>query len=81
MRISKLAAHKAHLLLMEAARPALDALGEIFLRAGLLLENRPDRRQRQISVSRLPADIAAGARKPPQSVKRIPGRERTGVMQ
>ena len=60
---------------------ALDALSELFLEAGLLFENRPDRRQRQISRSPLPADIAAGARKPPQSVKRIPGRERTGVMQ
>ena len=60
---------------------ALDALSELFLQAGLLLEDRPDRRQRQISRSPLPADIAAGARKPPQSVKRSPERERTGVMQ
>ena len=51
---------------------ALDALAEIFLQGGILSENRPDRRQRQAATSRLPADIAAGARKPPQSVKRSP---------
>ena len=59
---------------------ALDALSELFLEAGLLLEDRPDRRQRQVSRSPLPADIAAGARKPPQSVMRSPEGERTGVM-
>lgn len=60
---------------------ALDALAEIFLQGGILSENRPDRRQRQAATSRVPADIAAGARKPPQSVKRLPERDRTGVLQ
>jgi len=60
---------------------ALDALAEIFLQAGILSEDRPDRRQRQAAASRLPTDIAAGVKKPPQSVKRLPGRDRTGVMQ
>ena len=59
---------------------ALDALAEIFLQGGILSEDRPDRRQRQAARSRLPADIAAGARKPPQSVKRSPEHDRTGVM-
>ena len=58
---------------------ALDALAEIFLLGGILSEDRPDRRQRQ-ATSRLPADIAAGARKPPQSVKRSPEHDRTGVL-
>ncbi len=60
---------------------ALDALAEIFLQGGILSENRPDRRQRQAATSRLPADIAAGARKPPQSVKRSREHDRTGVME
>ena len=59
---------------------ALDALAELFLEAGLLLENRPDRRQRQVTTSQLPADIAAIGKKPPQSVKRSPQRERAGFM-
>lgn len=59
---------------------ALDALAEIFLQGGILCEDRPDRRQRQVSRSPLPADIAAGAKKPPQSVKRLTERDRTGVM-
>jgi hypothetical protein len=57
---------------------ALDALAEIFLQGGILSEARPDRRQRQATTSRLPADIAAIGRKSPQSVKRSP--ELTGVL-
>lgn len=59
---------------------ALDTLAEIFLRGGILSENRPDRRQRQAATSRLPADIAAGVKKPPQSVKRSLEHDRAGVM-
>jgi hypothetical protein len=59
---------------------ALDALAESFLRAGILSEARPDRRQRQATSSHLPADIAAMGKKPPQSVKRSPEADRTGVM-
>ncbi len=38
---------------------ALDALSEIFLRAGLLREERPDRRQIQVTTRSIPPDIAA----------------------
>ncbi len=38
---------------------ALDALSEIFLRAHLLREDRPDRRQSQVTGRPLPPDIAA----------------------
>ena len=38
---------------------ALDALSEIFLHAGLLREERPDRRQIQVTVRSIPPDIAA----------------------
>jgi hypothetical protein len=57
---------------------AVDALAEIFLQAGILSDARPDRRQRQATASRLPAEVAAIGKKPPQSVKRSP--EATGVM-
>jgi len=59
---------------------ALDALSEIFLETGVLSEDRPDRRQRQVTRRPLPADIAGGGKKPPQSVKQAPERGRTGVM-
>jgi len=42
----------------------VDALAEIFLQRGILNENRPDRRQRQVARRPLPADIVAGVRKP-----------------
>ncbi len=51
---------------------ALDALAEIFLEAGILSEERPDSRQRQITKAHLPSDIAAGSKKPPQSVRNWP---------
>lgn len=47
---------------------ALDALSEIFLQARLLREDRPDRRQIQVTSRSIPRDVAAGktlARKPP----------------
>ena len=47
---------------------ALDVLSEIFLAAGLLSENRPDRRQRQVANRALPADVEAVGKKPPQSI-------------
>ncbi len=43
---------------------AVDALCEIFLQAGVLDENHPDRRQRQVTDRAIPADVAAGGRKP-----------------
>ncbi|HKD84793.1 MAG TPA: sigma factor-like helix-turn-helix DNA-binding protein [Terriglobales bacterium] len=51
---------------------ALDALAERFLEAGLLLESRPDRRQRQLAASHLPADIVRSRKKSPQSVRGMP---------
>lgn len=59
---------------------ALDALAEIFLQAGILSEARPDRRQRQVTASRLPAEVAVIGKKPPQSVKLSPEGDRTGIM-
>ncbi|HEY5177915.1 MAG TPA: hypothetical protein VII95_20360 [Terriglobales bacterium] len=38
---------------------ALDALSEIFLQAGLLREDRPDRRQSQVTSRSIPPDVAA----------------------
>lgn len=38
---------------------ALDALGEIFLQAGLLRQDRPDRRQSQVTSRSIPLDVAA----------------------
>lgn len=44
---------------------ALDSLSEIFLHAGILREDRPDRRQCQVGHRSLPPDvIAAGDKKP-----------------
>ena len=59
---------------------ALDCLSEIFLRAGLLSEERPDRRQRQVTTRSLPADVAALGKKPPRSVKVAPEHDRSGAM-
>jgi hypothetical protein len=61
---------------------ALDALSEIFLQARLLREDRPDRRQMQVTSRSIPPDVAlAGmtARKPP--VNAYPsGMDRRGQM-
>ena len=48
---------------------AVDALSEIFLVAGLLHENHPDRRQRQAIDDGSPKDVVGTRRKPPQSVR------------
>ena len=65
LRCSKSAVHKWF-------SEALDCLSEIFLRAGLLSEERPDRRQRQVTRRSLPVDVAALGKKPPGSVKVAP---------
>ncbi|MGC2108017.1 MAG: sigma factor-like helix-turn-helix DNA-binding protein [Candidatus Korobacteraceae bacterium] len=44
---------------------AIDHLTEIFLAGGILSENRPDRRQRQVTKRSIPRDIMAGRKKPP----------------
>ena len=59
---------------------ALDCLSEIFLRAGLLSEERPDRRQRQVMMRPLPDNVAALGKKPPRSVKVAPEHDRSGAM-
>jgi predicted DNA-binding protein YlxM (UPF0122 family) len=68
LRCSKAAVHKWF-------SEALDYLSEIFLRAGLLSEERPDRRQRQVTRRPLPTDFAALGNKPPRSVKVAPEQE------
>jgi len=68
LRCSKAAVHKWF-------SEALDYLSEIFLRAGLLSEERPDRRQRQVTRRPLPADVVALGKKPPRSVKVAPEQE------
>ena len=47
---------------------AVDSLSEIFLAAGLLNENRADRRQRQRMNADAPKDGVGSRRKPPRSV-------------
>lgn len=55
---------------------AVDALAEIFLQVGLLKEDRPDRRQRQVTNRSLPADVvAAGGKKPCASAEASAGGE------
>src|SRR5271166_5525885 len=44
---------------------ALDALSEIFLQARVLREDRPDRRQCQVTNRSIPADVAAAGKKKP----------------
>lgn len=51
---------------------ALDALSEVFLKARLLRENNPDRRQRQLVRRKPPADVVTLRRKPPASVREVP---------
>lgn len=57
---------------------ALDCLSEIFLKAKLLREGNPDRRQRQVTRRSVPADIVGSRRKPPQSVKLAPAAKSSG---
>jgi sigma-70-like protein len=51
---------------------ALDTLSEVFLNAGLLRENNPDRRQRQVMRGKQPAEAVYLRRKPPGSVRVVP---------
>jgi AraC-like DNA-binding protein len=48
---------------------ALDALSEVLLQARILDENRPDRRQRQVSSRKLAADVAAVGKRPCAAVE------------
>jgi hypothetical protein len=57
---------------------AVDALSEIFLWAGLLKEDHPDRRQCQVTNRSIPADVAAAEKKACDSVEReSPGERRS----
>ncbi len=49
---------------------AVDALSEIFLQAGVLREDRPDRRQWQVTNRCIPADVAAAGKKPCAAAER-----------
>ena len=57
---------------------SLDALSEVFLKAGLLRENQPDRRQRQVMRRKQPFDTVMLRRKPPASVRSLPANESAG---
>ncbi len=57
--------HRSRSWVNQRVAEAVDSLSEIFLRARILSENHPDRRQRQVMYRALPADvIAAGEKKP-----------------
>jgi hypothetical protein len=45
------------------AAEAMDSLSEIFLSAGILQEDRPDRRQSQVGDRSVPPDVVAIAKK------------------
>ena len=51
---------------------ALDSLSEIFLRAGILREDHPDRRQCQVGDRSLPPDVIAAGKKPSASAEAGP---------
>ncbi len=57
---------------------ALDVLSEVFLKAGLLRENNPDRRQRQVMRRKQPAEVVECRRKPPASVRPAAATESPG---
>lgn len=54
---------------------ALDALSEIFLQAGLLREDRPDRRQSQVTNRSIPPDVAAACGSQSSPVRGRPARK------
>ena len=56
--------HRSSTWVSERSAEAVDALAEIFLRAGVLKESRPDRRQCQVTNRSLPPDVVAGDKKP-----------------
>jgi len=57
--------HRSRTWVNQRVAEAVDSLSEIFLQAGVLSENHPDRRQRQVAYRPLPPDvIAAGEKKP-----------------
>jgi DNA-directed RNA polymerase specialized sigma24 family protein len=67
--------HRSRSVIHECFAAALDAIAEIFLEAGLLVADRPDRRQRQISRSDAPSLTGLPGKKPPSSVQVLHARE------
>ncbi len=61
--------HCSRTLVRQWFNEALDCLSEIFLRAKLLREAHPDRRQQQLSRRGPAGDVVGSRRKPPQSVR------------
>jgi hypothetical protein len=61
--------HSSRTYVREWFAEAVDSLSEIFLAAGLLSENHPDRRQRQPMEQSALQDVVGSRRKPPQSVR------------
>ena len=70
--------HCSRTLVRQYFREALDTLSEIFLGIGLLRENQPDRRQRQLRYRSLPPDVAGAQRKSPATVRRAAQAVSTG---
>lgn len=67
--------HRSRSVIRACFAAALDAIAEIFLEAGLLVADRPDRRQRQISKSDAPSLTGLPGKKPPSSVKALGARD------
>jgi RNA polymerase sigma factor (sigma-70 family) len=70
--------HCSRTLVRQWFNQGLDCLSEIFLKAKLLRENRPDRRQQQVTRHRIPVDLVGSRRKPPQSVRLAAAAESPG---
>ena len=69
--------HRSRTMIRQCFAAALDAIAEIFLEAGLLFADRPDRRQRQVSRNDSSSVAALPRKKPPSSVKALEPRELT----
>jgi len=69
--------HRSRTVIRECFAAGLDALAAIFLEAGLLFADRPDRRQRQVSRHDSLCVAAQPRKKPPSSVKALQANEPT----
>jgi hypothetical protein len=67
--------HRSRTVIRECFATGLDALAAIFLEAGLLFADRPDRRQRQMREHDSSSVAALPRKKPPSSVKALEARE------
>lgn len=68
--------HSSPAVLSQQFTEALDRLSEIFLERGVLREDRPDRRQLQLSGEPVPPEVVGNRKKPPASVRCIAERPR-----